>query len=84
MGLMEQLEQPIIIRAHSETIFRLGLNTYLPRKQREEAIDAILELIDITDMNQIIDMIEFLETPDEFNRLPSFSYVISRLLRTLI
>lgn len=67
-----------------ETIFRLGLNTYLPIKQREEAIDAILELIDITDINQIIDMIEFLETPDEFNKLPSFSYVISRLLRTLL
>lgn len=68
----------------SETIWRLGLNTYLPRKQREEAINAVLELIDISDERQINDMIKFLETPDESNRLPSFSYVISNLLRTLV
>jgi uncharacterized protein (TIGR02646 family) len=67
----------------SETIWRLGLNTYLPRKQREEAINAVLELIDINDETQINDMITFLETPDHQNRLPSFNFVISTLLKTL-
>ncbi|MGJ7921914.1 retron system putative HNH endonuclease [Neobacillus sp. LXY-4] len=67
-----------------ETIHHLGLNTYLPRKQREEAIDAILDLIDLSDADQIKDMITFLETPDMTNRLPSFSYVIARLLKTLL
>jgi uncharacterized protein (TIGR02646 family) len=70
--------------AASETIWRLGLNTYLPRKQREEAVNAVLELIDITDEEEISSMIEFLETPDYSNRLPSFSYVISSLLKSLL
>jgi uncharacterized protein (TIGR02646 family) len=71
-------------RGADETIKHLGLNTYLPVKQREEAINAILDLIDLSDTEQIKEMIEFLETPDESNRLPSFSYVISSLLKTLI
>lgn len=71
-------------RAAEETIHRLGLNTYLPRRQREEAINAVFELIDVTDEVQIINMIEYLETPDFSNRLPSFCFVISSLLRTLL
>jgi uncharacterized protein (TIGR02646 family) len=68
-----------------ETIHKLGLNTYLPRRQREEAIDAILELIgDLSNEDKINSLITFLETPDFSNRLPSFSFVISRLLRTLV
>lgn len=71
-------------QAAEETIHRLGLNTYLPRKQREEAINAIFELIDLSDTDQIKLMIQFLETPDDMNRLPSFSYVIARLLKSLL
>lgn len=68
-----------------ETIHRLGLNTYLPRRQREEAIDAILELLgDLSDEDSINCLISFIETPDFSNRLPTFSFVISRLLRTLV
>ncbi|NMD68765.1 TIGR02646 family protein [Bacillus sp. DNRA2] len=71
-------------RGAEETIHRLGLNTYLPRKQREEAINAILDIIDLSDTDQIKLMIRFLETPDETNRLPSFSFVIARLLKSLL
>ncbi|WP_318507171.1 retron system putative HNH endonuclease [Bacillus sp. T3] len=71
-------------RAAEETIHRLGLNTYLPIKQREEAINAIFDLIDFSDTEQIKEMIQFLETPDSTNRLPSFGYIISRLLKTLL
>lgn len=71
-------------RAATETIWRLGLDSYLLRKQREEAINAVFELTDIFNDDELQDMISFLETPDLTNRLPSFSYIISGLLKTLV
>lgn len=67
-----------------ETIWRLGLDSYLLRRQREEAINAVFELIDIFNDEELQDMISFLETPDDSNRLPSFSYIMSGLLKTLV
>lgn len=71
-------------RGAQETIMRLGLDSYLLRRQREEAIDAVLGLTDIFNEEDLRLMIAFLETPDEKNRLPSFAYILSRLLKTLI
>lgn len=66
-----------------ETIAKLGLNRYLPISLREAAINTLLDQIDLEDPNDIEDWIKFLETPNADNRLPSFNFVLSYILKTL-
>lgn len=66
-----------------ETIKQLGLDRYLPNTLREAGINAVLDQINLDDPNDIDEWIQFLETPNSENRLPSFCFVISYVLKSL-
>lgn len=66
-----------------ETIKNLGLDRYLPNTLREAAINTLFDQINFENSDEIDEWIQFLEKPNAENKLPSFCFVLSYVLKSL-